>query len=83
MSQMEGPLGESRLQEKDLASHSNQGSFVVSHSHAQFCLKSIDLWVFDALERMNEASRVLIAQIFAKVLVKLDDEICKIVAERD
>lgn len=83
MSQMEGPLGENRLLEKDPSTHSIEGSFVVSHSHARSCLDGLGRWVLRALDGMNEASRVLITRSLADVLVKLADGVSKIVAERD
>jgi hypothetical protein len=83
MSQMEGPLGDNRLREKDPSTHSIEGNFVLSHSHARSCLDGLGRWVLRALDGMNEASRVRIARRFADVLVKLDDGVSKIVAEHD
>lgn len=78
---MEGPLVESPLQEKGPASRSIKGSFVVYHAHARSYLEIISRWVVDAPDIMDEASRVLIAQCFADLLVKLADAISKIVAD--
>ena len=52
--QMEGPFGESRVLEKNPATHSIKGSFVESHSHERLCLDCVLCCLPEALGRMDK-----------------------------